>query len=314
MLNFNYKTLNWAFAHEIGHTLDIPERRYSEITNNMLSEYFYTVLKGDNTWSLNEHLPNKLKYLVDDTISNNLRGCSDSNTANCKGFFTNTKYNYLIFWDLESINHGYWGKIDNMYRYDKTVTTALSKEEKFVYFSSIIFKMDLGYYFSRWGLSFESQINTFNENKVSSTYKELMNAAINKGLINKNAVKKKFWYLDNKEYMFISNINTGCYKDKSEFNVQITSVVKSGNNYKLTLPNIKCPGHLGFEIYENTKLIAFTHETTYIDTNTYNAGYVPKYKIVAYDRLLETSNPSSYKSTTASVSLKLMNLNFLLNE
>jgi hypothetical protein len=314
MLNFNYKTLNWAFAHEIGHTLDIPERRYSEITNNMLSEYFYTVLKGDNTWSLNEHLPNKLKYLVDDTISNNLRGCSDSNTANCKGFFTNTKYNYLVFWDLESINHGYWGKIDNMYRYDKTVTTALSKEEKFVYFSSIIFKMDLGYYFSRWGLSFDTQINTFNENKVSSKYKELMNAAINKGLINKNAVKKKFWYLDNKEYMFISNINTGCYKDKSEFNVQITSVVKSGNNYKLTLPNIKCPGHLGFEIYENTKLIAFTHETTYIDTNTYNAGYVPKYKIVAYDRLLETSNPSSYKSTTASVSLKLMNLNFLLNE
>ena len=312
MLNFDYKTLGWAFPHEIGHTLDVPERTYTEITNNMYSEYCYTVLKGDNTWSLAEHIPNILKYLVDDTTNNNIRGCSESNTANCKGFLINTKFNYLIFWDLESINHGYWGKIDNMYRYDKTVTTGLSKEEKFVYFSSILFKMDLGYYFSRWGLSFDPQVNTFNENKVSSKYKELMNAAINKGLINKNAVKKKFWYLDNKEYIFISNINTGCYKDKSEYNVQITSVVKSGNNYKLTLPNIKCPGHLGFEIYENNKIIAFTHGTTYIDTNTYT--YVPKYKIIAYDRLLETSNPSSYKSSTASVSLKLMNLNFLLNE
>ena len=312
MLNFDYKTIGWAFPHEIGHTFDIVERKVDEITNNMLSEYYNTVLKGDNTWSVKEHIPNKLKYLVDDTISNNLRGCSDSNTANCRGFFTNTKYNYLVFWDLESINHGYWGKIDNMYRYDKTVTTGLSKEEKFVYFSSIIFKMDLGYYFSRWGLSFSS--TTFNENKVSSKYKELMNAAITKGLINKNAVKKKFWYLDNKEYMFISNINTGCYEDKSEYNVQISSVVKSGNNYKITLPNIKCPGHLGFEIYENTKLIAFTHGTTYTDTNTYKAGYVPKYKIIAYDRLLKASNPSSYKSSTPSVSLKLMNLNFLLNE
>ena len=310
MLNFDYKTLGWAFPHEIGHTFDIREREYAENTNNMLSEYYNTVLKGDDTWSVKEHIPNKLKYLVDDTIDNNLRGCSDSNTANCKGFFINTKYNYLIFWDLESINHGYWGKLDNMYRYDTTVTTGLSKEEKFVYFSNIIFKMDLGYYFSRWGLSFSS--NIFNENKVSSKYKELMNSAITKGLINKNAVKKKFWYLDNKEYIFISNINTGCYKDKSEYNVQITSVVKSGNNYKLTLPNIKCPGHLGFEIYENNKIIAFTHGTTYIDTNTYT--YVPKYKIIAYDRLLETSNPSSYKSSTASVSLKLMNLNFLLNE
>jgi len=114
--------------------------------------------------------------------------------------------------------------------------------------------------------------------------------------------------------MFISNINNGCYEDKSEYNVQISSVVQSGNNYKIALPNIKCPGHLGFEIYENTKLIAFTHGTTYIDTNTYKVGYVPKYKIIAYDRLLEASNPSSYKSSTPSVSLKLMNLNFLLNE
>ena len=51
MLNFDYKTIGWAFPHEIGHTFDIDERKVVEITNNMLSEYYNTVLKGDNTWS-----------------------------------------------------------------------------------------------------------------------------------------------------------------------------------------------------------------------------------------------------------------------
>ena len=56
MLNFDYKTIGWAFPHEIGHTFDIVERKVDEITNNMLSEYYNTVLKGDNTWSIKEHI------------------------------------------------------------------------------------------------------------------------------------------------------------------------------------------------------------------------------------------------------------------
>ena len=68
------------------------------------------------------------------------------------------------------------------------------------------------------------------------------------------------------------------------------------NQYIISLPSVKCPGFLGFEIYESNKLIGFTYERTYTDETVYESGYIPNYKIIGYDRKLETSNPSSYKS------------------
>ena len=54
--------------------------------------------------------------------------------------------NFLIFWNLESIYHGYWGKVDNLYRYNYTSeTNKLTKEERFTYFSSVALGIDLGY-------------------------------------------------------------------------------------------------------------------------------------------------------------------------
>ena len=108
---------------------------------------------------------------------------TETNTANCKGYLSHSVFNYLIWWDLESICKGYWGALDNMYRYNNTLPSEISKEEKMVYFSSLILKLDLRYYFSRWGLTLSSGKNIFDEKNVSSKYKELMNSAISKGLI-----------------------------------------------------------------------------------------------------------------------------------
>ena len=128
----------------------------------------------------------------------NLRGCIDiDNPTSCKGFLTNRELNYLIWWDLESFHHGYWGKLDNMYRFNNTLPAGMTKEEKMVYFSSVVLRMDLGYYFTRWGLSFDKGNTIFNENYASSVYKNLMSTALIKGIIDKRTPKKKFWYLDN---------------------------------------------------------------------------------------------------------------------
>ena len=119
-----------------------------------------------------------------------------------------------------------------------------------------------------------------------------MKEAKNKNLIDPKAEKKKIWYFDKNQYTF-KNIGNGCYKDKSKYDVQITSIAKKGTNeYVLTLPKISCNAHLGFEIYEGNNLIGFTHGNTYTDQTTYKSGYTPKYKIIAYDRLLEYSKPS----------------------
>ena len=124
-----------------------------------------------------------------------------------------------------------------------------------------------------------------------------MQSAKTKGLIDSKAAKKKFWYLDLKEYPYISENGLGCFEDKSEFNIQITKVTNpKTNQYVLTLPSVKCSGFLGFEVHESNNIIGFTLNNTFTDYTMYKSGYIPKYKVVAYDRLLETSNPSQYKS------------------
>ena len=123
-----------------------------------------------------------------------------------------------------------------------------------------------------------------------------MEKAINSKLID-TKIKKKYWYLNYKEYNFINDVGLGCYKDKNEYNIQITKITKpQTNQYTLTLPTVKCPGHLGFEIYESDIIIGFTYDNTYTDKTVYDSGYVHKYKIIAYDRLLDASNASEYKS------------------
>ena len=100
------------------------------------------------------------------------------------------------------MHHGYWGELDNLYRYNDSLPKDISKVEKLVYFSSIIFKLDLGYYFARWCFSFDEGNTIFDEKSVSTTYTNLMKEAINKKLIDPKAEKKKFWYFDKNQYNF----------------------------------------------------------------------------------------------------------------
>ena len=297
-VHFNLDTIIWGFPHEFGHMMDIQDRVVSETTYNMISKFSETHLQKINEKG-QDGIDNNIKYLTFDVTEEKFRGCSSSNKTECKGYFMNVDHlNYLMFWNLESIYHGYWGKVDNLYRYNYTnQISKLSKEERFVYFSSVALGIDLGYYFSRWGLTFNLGAHIFSESKASAEYKRMMQSAKTKGLIDPNAPKKKYWYLDLKEYPFITEKGVGCFEDKSEFNIQITKITHpKENQYVLTLPSIKCAGFLGFEVYESNKLLGFTFNNTFNDYSTYINGYKPKYKVIGYDRLLETSNPSPYKS------------------
>ena len=80
----------------------------------------------------------------------------------------------------------------------------------------------------------------------------------------------------------------GCYSDKDSFNIY--QVKKSINKiYIITFPIINCFGHYGFEVYERNKLIGFTMDEVFSDKNKYPDNYIPNYKIIAYDRLLNHS-------------------------
>ena len=192
----------------------------------------------------------------------------------------------------------FMGKVMNLYRNENEyeLTSKLTSTERMVYFFSVALGVDLGYYFSRWGFYLEGLRDTiFNETKTSKDYQNLISQDISSGKIEKK--EKKFWYLDSKEYNYMNGgKRIGCYEDKNRYDIQIEKVAESNGGYVIELPKVVCQGHLGFEIYENDKLIGFSYGKEYIDSTVYENNYIPKYSIISYDRLLVSSEPSEYKS------------------
>ena len=287
---------DWDFACQIADMLDIRETFIFEILNKFTAKYSQIVIKGVEENNKDKTLyREKINELTLDNIENNMRGCPYDVANKCKGFLQNKRNNYLIFWDLESYLHGFYAKLENLYRKEYQATSGLTNTERMVYFASIAMGIDLGYYFTRWGFYLEGLRDTiFNQEKASIAYQNLMEQELLEGRLEKT--EKKFWYLDNKEYNYMDDIAIGCYDDKEEYDIQIESVSGSNGDYTINMPNIKCPGHLGYEIYENNTLIAFTYNNEYTDTTVYEDDYVPKYSIMAYDRYLITSEISESKS------------------
>ncbi|MDE7463749.1 MAG: hypothetical protein K2M48_01870, partial [Clostridiales bacterium] len=216
-------------------------------------------------------------------------------------------------WNLEACYHGFWGKLDNMYRYydeaaaraNAGVTDAdgaLSTTERMVYYSSLVVGEDLGYYYERFGFSFSTGDNyaPFKEATASAAYKKLVAKAVADGVIT-NDKKFKYWYVDADQY-FYDVADGGCYAPSS--GVDIRDILKTSSGYMLIMPEpAENAPHLGYEImeYRNGKwsVIGFTYSSSFIDTTAYQNGYVPQYKIRAYDRGMNTSAESaavSYKA------------------
>ena len=170
----------------------------------------------------------------------------------------------------------------------------MSKTEGMVFLSSLIIGIDLGYHFERFGLAFD-EYTPFNNSLTSIEYKKGMEEAIKQGKV-KTGIYKKFWYADNNQYNFTLNKGTtSCYKNNNNYNINIIEITRNTNYYNITFSEINCEEHLGFEIIENDVVIGFTNNLYFIDRTKYRKGYNPRYKIVAYDRLLNFKE-SSYKS------------------
>ena len=285
------KILGWGFAHEIGHTMDINERTVSETSNNMISKFDETFIRKEGTRGEFER---SLLYLTPDNIDVLERGCDIDSNKECKGFFRNLQLNYLIWWYIESYSPGYWGKLDNMYRYNYSLTTGMTATEREIFFTNIIIGVDLGYYFNRWGFYLNND-GIFIPENAGEIYKSKMKEYINNGKIKENIILK-LWYLDYKEYIYNIQGDEGCYENKDIYNIEIKKVYYISNNKTIILlPEINCKGHLGFEIYEKDKLLGFTYDNIFIDNNKYESNYIQEYKIIGYDRKLETSKESEIK-------------------
>ena len=280
------KEIGRPLAHEIGNIIDIIDRNNEEKTNYMLEEYAVQVLfQNLSNITNNEILHNEM---APDNIDNLSRNCGDK--KKCKGFYINSgdkKYSHYMWWAIESFYPGYWGKLDNLYRYNSSLITGMTKNEAMVYFTSLVLGFNMDYYFERFGLAMENE-TIFNKSETSETYKNNLEKAIKEGLI-KTEINKKIWYADNKQYDYAIKNGTGCYKDNKDYEIKIKDInKKETSGITLTFEEISCKGHLGFEVIENDVVIGFTSKNTFVDKNKYPSDYSPKYKIIAYDRLLDT--------------------------
>lgn len=276
----------WGVAHEIGHALDINGRTIGETTNNMWSKFALAYFNHDVSRNFNASMTNALT--PDEAIVD--------------GYFNTNRYNYQIWWNLEAVHHGFWGNLDNMYRYYNEIeartnagVTAedgnLSTTERMVYFSSLVVGENLGYYYERFGFSFNSD-DSFKVETASNAYKKLVAKALEDGTIIEKGYK--YWYIDANQY-FYDYSDGSCYNPSSS--VEIRDVWKTSSGYTLILPETTDNlAHLGYEIMEyrngNWYVIGFTYSASYTDTTAYEDGYVPQYKIRAYDRGLMNSAES----------------------
>ena len=279
------KGIGRPLAHEIGNIIDVYSRSNEEKTNYMLEEYAIQVLFKNlsNTTNM-EILYNEI---APDNIDNLLRNCGEK--ENCKGFYINSgnnKYSHYTWWAIESFYPGYWGKLNNLYRYNSNLIGGMTKNEAMVYFTSLIVGYNMEYYFERFGLAMTNE-TIFNKSDTTKSYKSQLEKAINETKI-KTGIYKKLWYADNEQYNYIINNGTGCYKNKNDYEIKIKDISKKEGETTLTFAEIDCQGHLGFEIIENDVVIGFTSKNTFVDKNEYPSDYKPKYRIIAYDRLLDT--------------------------
>ncbi len=267
----------WGYTHEIGHLLDIRQREYQEVSNNMWAMQY--VMKNETRYETAIKKP--LDYLR--------QLATNDETTLWSGYVSSitVPYNPMalnMFWDLEVYHNGYWKELDTMFRNGSSgnskldsYVSGMSTEEKIAAYSSKILGIDLTYYFKRYGFIKET----------SSSYKSAITS------VSLSNAQPKIWYYDDEAYTKPLNSNLG-----KNGNI-ICSPDQASNSIFFTIPEEYKDAHLGFEIVKNGKVIDFVWDYKYTATDIYSSNYT----INAYDRSLNlynsvncnvTQNPQQY--------------------
>ena len=267
---------SWGVDHEMGHKLDIGVRTLGEVTNNMIpqnSSYYYN--------KPNKRIPFE-SHVFKNVIS------TDSNNHYDGGYFERL----AVFWQLEMIYPGYWGKLNKQYRENNVVldseNAANDKLNQLAKYSSIALELDLSEHFERHGFW------------VSDETKELLKQYPKPDI--------KTWYA-NYDYIEYKgegfNGNPGLTVNVLKENEKVKLTFSVNDEYKNDV--------LGYEIFKDGELIGFTSTNSFIDTNS-NIGESVNYTVVPYDKKLNTAEEVVVNSLTPSLSLQQETISIGLKE
>ena len=238
----------WALNHEIGHRMDIGERTYGEVTNNMTS-----MLMAQKYNNIVNRVPfeSMYKYLIKENAGTMAsRSLSERLGA---------------FWQLQLAYPNYWSDLESLYR-ERKVRVGNNdnlKQQYIVKFSSEVVKKDLSNYFERHGF-------TVNE----ETKKELRERGYEE--------PNKIWYLNNS----VIGYNGGGFAQNANVTANvILNKIDSENIINFSVDESSKNDLLGYEVFRNGELLGFTTGNSFVDTGIKADGDY-KYQVIAYDKEL----------------------------
>lgn len=272
----------WGINHEIGHVLDLPRRTYAESTNNIFSLFAQTVNDG----------PSRLE------TSNKYEAIYQKIVAENPGMATDVFVSLGLFWQLHLAydyddftgSDAFYPRLHRAYRDTNEGITSTEpgvdgKMNLFVRTASDVIGKDLTPFFEKWDI------------KISEETKAHMRT---KGY---EKEERPIYYLNDEARRY--KLNGGSGLSDISFDVNATVLDQDAHldpsvEININLQHPEDAAHiLGYEIYRNNKLIAFTTDTTYVDEIGTANNISLEYTVVAYDYLLNASD----EVTTPEVSI-----------
>lgn len=263
----------WGVTHELGHMMDISERTWTEYTNNMWSQYNKCALAGEEARG---NFSAFLSSTVKDGVPYSERDAYSKRTDAA-----------ITWWLIESRYPGYWGRLENNYRYaDRAGIT--NKAELHVYFSSLAAGADLSYYFERIGFNWGGNTPFEGYETASQQFKSAISAALSSGQIKEEGLK--LWYLDAGAYNYTIKYGDALKVYDATEKVSFT-LGKSTGGITLLMEGATDYRHLGYEILRGNEtdgysVIGFTYARSFTDPSPEEGQ---SYKVRAYDRALGCS-------------------------
>lgn len=273
-------SLSGQTMRSLGRALDRRGSEWAGYTDEMFAEYGNWLLTGE--------------YAAD------IAGAAEK-LASDFGRYATDKNLWLnggdaAWWLLFGANPDYWANLQNLYSTEAT-GKSLDPTERFIYYSSLALGQDAGAYFERWGYyhggSKYNGDNRFSCDKASPEYKECVSAAKSGGRI--SGGDKKYYYIDERQFELLKENDFILDKEwagrySSTDTVGVTQIVRSSVGYTLFMPEVKEDAHLCYEVQGfmegGWKVLGITYDAAITDTYRYADGVRPKYRVYAYDRLL----------------------------
>lgn len=251
----------WGINHEIGHIINDKNFIVDETTNNIFALFAQTINGGKSRLETSDIYADVYKKVV------------SKNT----GFSSNVFVNLGMFWQLHLAYDDSNTSVEaddfypTLHRLSRDLNLRdLDVQNYFIRLASDAAQKDLTPFFERWGLHISDATYTYTSKYEKET--------------------RALYYLNDEAMRYRLEGGTGM-AEGSTVNVE-AALGTAANDKVVTLTmtsDMEDEDILGYEIYRDGALIAFTTENTYVDEISAN-NVTHTYSVMAYDKLLNTTD------------------------